>query len=115
MPGPEIDEREIWEKLYAAEEKQVAAGATERSWTDGEDGEKEYDRRVLASALGKDVVDIGCGTGEFTLEIAAIARNVRGIDFSERALRKAKVNLRSKMLSNTAFRFSRADQLPFPD
>ncbi len=112
---PEFDEQEIWEKLYAAEEKQQAQGAMERSWTEGEDGEMEFDRRVLATVKCKDVIDIGCGTGEFTLEIAAFARRVAGIDFSQRALKKAHENLQSKKLTNTEFRLARADQLPFSD
>ena len=112
---PEFNGQEIWEKLYAAEEKQQAQGETERCWTEGEDGEMEFDRRVLASAEGRDVIDIGCGTGEFTLEIAAIARRVAGIDFSKRALQKAHENSRSKKLTNTEFRLARAAQLPFPN
>jgi ubiquinone/menaquinone biosynthesis C-methylase UbiE len=73
----------------------------------------EFDRRVLASAKGKDVIDIGCGAGEFTLEVAAIARKIAGIDFSERAPKKAFENLQSTKLTNTEFRLARADQLPF--
>jgi len=86
LPKREFEDQEIWENLYAAEEGQLAAGVIERSWTETEDGEREFDRRVLASAKGRDVIDIGCGTGEFTLEIAASASTVAGIDFSERAL-----------------------------
>jgi ubiquinone/menaquinone biosynthesis C-methylase UbiE len=110
---PESDEQEIWEGLYAAEEEHQARGEVERSWTEGEDGEMEFDRRVLASAKGKDVIDIGCGAGEFTLEIAAIATKVAAIDLSKRALKKAFENLQSKKLTNTEFRLARADQLPF--
>ena len=115
MPRPESDGQEIWEKLYAAEEDQQTRGAMEHSWTDGEDGELEFDRRVLASAKGKDVIDIGCGTGEFTLEIAATAKRVAGIDFSKRALKKAVENLQVKKLGNVEFRLTRADELPFSD
>lgn len=112
MPRPEFDLQKMWEQLYAVEEKHLADGSTERSWTDGEDGEKEFDRRVLANAKGKDVIDIGCGTGQFTLEIATVARRVVGIDFSERALRKA-VELESKPALE--FRLSQADKIPYSE
>lgn len=115
MPRPEFEEQEIWEKLYVAEENQLAEGALEKSWTVGEDGEGEFDRRVLASAKDKDVIDIGCGTGEFTLEIAATARHVAGIDFSKRAVRKALENLQSKKLTKVEFRLSQADKLPYSE
>ncbi|TMI26613.1 hypothetical protein E6H24_02445 [Candidatus Bathyarchaeota archaeon] len=74
MPRREFDDEEVWEKLYAADENQLATGRIERSSTEGEDGEREFERRVLASVKGRDVIDIGCGTGEFTLEIAAATR-----------------------------------------
>ena len=115
LPRPEFEEDEIWEKLYAADEKQLATGMQEHSWSDGEDGEREFDRRVIVSARNKDVIDIGCGTGEFTLEIAKIARRVAGIDFSKRALSKALENPRRGKLANVEFKSSRADRLPYPE
>ncbi len=113
MPKPEFKEERIWEKLYAAEEDQLAAGKQEHSRTEGEDGEREFDRRVIASAKNRDVIDIGCGTGEFALEIALIARTVAGIDFSRRALSKALKNRESGKMGNVEFKFSRADKLPY--
>jgi len=114
LPKREFEDQEIWENLYAAEEGQLAAGVIERSWTETEDGERTFDRRVLASAKGRDVIDIGCGTGEFTLEIAASASTVAGIDFSERALKKALERLQSEKTFNVEFNLSRADKLPYP-
>ena len=114
MPRPEFQERQIWEKLYAAEENQLAQGLEERSFIEGEDGEIEFDRRVLASVKDKRVIDIGCGTGEFTLEIAAIAKQVAGVDFSKRALSKARENLRSKKSTNVEVKLAPADELPYP-
>ena len=115
MPRVEFDDEEVWEKLYAADENRLAAGRIESSSTEGEDGEREFDRRVLAIVMGRDVIDIGCGTGEFTLEIAAEARTVAGIDFSQRAVKKALENLRSTKISNLEFRLSRADKLAYPE
>lgn len=114
MPRPEFEDREVWENLYEAEGNQLAAGAEEHSWTDGEDGEREFDRRVLASVKGKDVVDIGCGTGEFTLQVAALARRVSAIDFSERAIKKAAESLGHGKSANVEFRLAPAGKLPFP-
>jgi ubiquinone/menaquinone biosynthesis C-methylase UbiE len=115
LPRPEFEEQEIWDRLYAADESQLASGIVEHSRTDGEDGEREFDRRVLSRCRGKNVIDIGCGTGEFTLEVAATARHVVGIDFSTRALAKALENQRSKAVSNVEFKFSRADKLPYSE
>jgi ubiquinone/menaquinone biosynthesis C-methylase UbiE len=114
MPRPEFEDREIWEKLYAADENQLATGLVEHSLTEGEDGEREFDKRVLSAAKGLDVIDIGCGSGEFTLQVAVSAKTVVGIDFSERALGKALENLRSEGISNVEFRLARAKKLPFP-
>jgi SAM-dependent methyltransferase len=113
LPRPEFEQQEVWERLYSAEETQLAEGAVERSWTEGEDGEQEFDRRVLASVAGKDVIDIGCGTSEFMLEMAVKARRVAGIDFSERALEKSRRNLELRKLENVEFKLARADDLPF--
>lgn len=115
LPTPEFEEERIWDKLYEAELDQLAKGLKENSWTEGEDGEAEFDRRVLASARGKDVIDIGCGTGEFALDIAAKAKTIVGIDFSKRALRKAMENLQSKKLGNVKFEVALANNLPYPD
>ena len=115
MPRPEFEEEEVWEKLYAADENQLAAGMQEHSWTEEEDGEREFDRRVIARAGNKDVIDIGCGTGEFTLEIAMIARRVAGVDFSKRALRKALENQQSRNINNVEFKSSRAERLPYSE
>jgi SAM-dependent methyltransferase len=113
LPRPEFEEQEVWERLYSAEETQQAEGALERSWTEGEDGEQEFDRRVLASVVGKDVIDIGCGTSEFMLEMAVKACRVVGIDFSERALARSQRNLELRRLRNVEFKLARADNLPF--
>jgi ubiquinone/menaquinone biosynthesis C-methylase UbiE len=114
MPRPEFEDHEIWEKLYATDENQLATGLVEHSLTEGEDGEREFDRRVLSAAKGLDVIDIGCGSGEFTLQVAVSAKTVAGIDFSERALGKALENLLSKEVSNVEFRLARAEKLPYP-
>jgi ubiquinone/menaquinone biosynthesis C-methylase UbiE len=113
LSRPEFEQREVWERLYSAEETQLAEGAVERSWTEGEDGEQEFDRRVLASVVDKDVIDIGCGTSEFTLEMAVKARRVAGIDFSQRALATSQRNLELRRLKNVEFKLARADNLPF--
>ena len=115
MPKPEYEDHEIWERLYLAEARQLAEGAVEHSWSEGEDGEQEFDRRVLLVAKDKDVLDIGCGPGEFTLEIAKVARRVAGIDFSERALLMALDNRGLSDRSNVEFRLARADKLPYPE
>jgi ubiquinone/menaquinone biosynthesis C-methylase UbiE len=115
LPRQDFEEQEVWERLYPADENQLAAGMEEHSWTEGEDGEGEFDRRVIASAKNRDVIDIGCGTGEFSFKLATIATFVVGVDFSKRALEKAFLNQQSLRVSNVEFKLSHADRLPYPE
>jgi SAM-dependent methyltransferase len=115
LPRPEFEEQEVWERLYAADENQLAAGMEEHSWTEGEDGEGEFDRRVIASAKNKDVIDIGCGTGEFSFKLSTVATMVAGVDFSKRALKKAFLNQQSLRASNVEFALSAADRIPYSE
>jgi ubiquinone/menaquinone biosynthesis C-methylase UbiE len=54
----------------------------------------DYGRRLAylraGARPGDRALDIGCGTGEFTAELAAAGANVVGIDVAEAALRRAR-------------------------
>jgi ubiquinone/menaquinone biosynthesis C-methylase UbiE len=69
----------------------------------------------MEAATARDVLDVGCGIGKFTLEIAKRARKVVGIDFSEEAIGRAKRNQALAKQENARFEFARADRLPFAD
>jgi ubiquinone/menaquinone biosynthesis C-methylase UbiE len=61
------------------------------------------------------VLDIGCGLGEFTLRVGSRAKRVTGTDWSKVALELAKRNLTRAHLKNVTFRYGDARKLPFPN
>ncbi len=76
-----------------------------------------YDRlkEVCVSSIsaGDSVLEIGCGTGLITREIARKAGHVTGIDVSTRMLKKARLNLEASGLSNVDLITADAYSLPF--
>jgi SAM-dependent methyltransferase len=98
-----------WNKKWRLREQKLK----EHSSLDGSDGEREFDADVLRRARGKEVLDIGCGPGEFTLRVAKKAKLVVGVDPSSVALRLARENLRKSGLRNASFRKGVAEDLPF--
>jgi ubiquinone/menaquinone biosynthesis C-methylase UbiE/DNA-binding transcriptional ArsR family regulator len=77
-----------------------------------------FDDRVTSIAIEKllprDLVlaDIGCGTGNLTVELARFAAKVIGVDLSQEMLRRARNLAREKQLCNVEFR--RGDALKLP-
>ena len=60
--------------------------------------------RLIGDSGGKDILDIGCGTGELSSRLAQTADSVLGIDISQRMLNVAKekntsANIRYEKLS----------------
>jgi SAM-dependent methyltransferase len=106
----ETDTPEYWDKKWEFDENK-----RERVFLDGSDGEEEFDRELRKRIIGKIVLDNGCGSGVFTLNIAKRASRVRGIDTSTTALRLAERNLKKSALSNVDFRLGDARHLPFTD
>ncbi len=87
----------------------------EESWRQGVDGEDYFDRRVLKEARGKGVLDIGCGRGEFTLAVAAVATKVAGVDFSRNAISRAIVNTSLQGVTNMELKLANARSIPYSD
>jgi SAM-dependent methyltransferase len=79
-----------------------------------------FDDRVTSIAIEKllprDLVlaDIGCGTGNLTVELARFAEKVIGVDLSQEMLRRARQVAREKRLRNVEFRRGDALKLPLP-
>jgi SAM-dependent methyltransferase len=82
---------------------------------DGSDGEKEFDHEILNAVVEKRVLDLGCGVGLFTLEIARGAREAYAVDFSREALFRAKTNLTTAKQVNVGLELADARKLPFTD
>ncbi|WP_158880182.1 class I SAM-dependent methyltransferase [Amycolatopsis anabasis] len=57
------------------------------------------------------VLDLGCGTGEHTIHLSRLGYDVRGFDFSPRAVEQARANAAGR---NVPARFEVADALHLP-
>jgi 2-polyprenyl-3-methyl-5-hydroxy-6-metoxy-1,4-benzoquinol methylase len=60
-------------------------------------------RMKLSDLKGKNVLDVGCGTGEITCSMATCAKKVMGIDFSNHSIQKANALARKFNLTHTHF------------
>ncbi len=109
------EDKEFWEGTWAREEALENAEGEEDSWIEGESGEDYFDKTVLEAAKGRDVIDIGCGRGEFTLSVARVASRVLGIDFSENAISRALENSKAARAGNVEFKLADARKIPVPD
>lgn len=107
----EEGEADYWNRKWRLRE----AHLHENVALDGSDGEDEFDEELLKIVRDKEVLDIGCGPGEFTLRVARRAKHVVGIDSSETALRLAKQNLSRTRLENIAFLKGKAERLQVPE
>jgi ubiquinone/menaquinone biosynthesis C-methylase UbiE len=80
----------------------------------------EREKRAVLDALdpveGRDVLEIACGTGRFTVMLAGRGADVVGLDISEAMLRQGRAKARTAQLPGT-LEFLRGDagRLPFPD
>jgi SAM-dependent methyltransferase len=111
MDDRTYEDQEYWNNLRRLRDRP----SHEHVFTDGNDGENEFDAKILYTVVNRVVLDVGCGIGEFTLRIAERAREVVGVDFSEEAVRRAEKNLGRMGRRNCKFRQGNADKLPFPD
>jgi len=60
-----------------------------------------------------ELISLGCGTGNYEIELAKYTGRVTGIDISEEMIRKAKE--KSRGIPNLDFRVGDATNLPIPD
>jgi len=72
---------------------------------------------VLSSVVGPEAVvaDVGAGTGELLVQMAAAARKVIGIDRSEKMLAVARERVAAAGLTNVELRLGEAGALPLDD
>ena len=115
MTRVEYEDRGFWEKKWTTEEMMEKKARHEESWREGVDGEDYFDRIVLKEARGRNVLDVGCGRGEFTLYVAAVAKKVAGVDFSRNAISRAIVNTSLQGVTNMELRLTSARSIPYPD
>ncbi len=100
---------EYWDRKWKLGEQHLH----ETVILDGSDGEREFDIEVRKRANGKDVLDVGCGPGEFTLIVAKAAKSVVGVDPSSVALNLARLNCAKSGIENVRLRSGDIRKLPF--
>ena len=115
MTRVEYEDRGFWEKKWTTEETMEKKARQEESWREGVDGEDYFDRIVLKEARERNVLDVGCGQGEFTLSVAAVAKKVAGVDFSRNAISRAIVNTSLQGVTNVELRLANARSIPYPE
>src|SRR2546425_9581616 len=107
MTGWEYEDREYWERVYGLPENYMVESAV----TEGNDGEDEFDARMLDASVGRVVLDVGCGDGLFTIRMAERAKEVTGVDFSRIAISEARKNLANSGRKNLRFEIANAESL----
>lgn len=75
------------------------------------DGRAYYEDRIRTLAVGKDVLEYGCATGDVSHSLAPTAKSVAGIDISQVAIDKANENAPE----NASFAVMNAEQMDFDD
>jgi SAM-dependent methyltransferase len=114
IAGWVYQDSDYWERTYRFYLSKEG-GLHSNALTEGNDGEQEFDDKMLNASVGKNVLDVGCGDGSFTTRIAEKrAKLVIGVDFSEVAISEAQKNLAKREMKNVQFELAKADKLPFP-
>ena len=84
-------------------------------WTEGPDAQAQFDRLVLEASAGCEALDCGCGDGAFTLQVARVAAQVTGLDFSAGMLENARRAAAQAGAANVALVLSHARrEVPLP-
>ncbi len=79
-----------------------------------DDGEKEALFELVGDLNGKEVLEVACGTGRFSVELAEDGADVTGVDISKPMLMKGVGKARERGLG-VEFLRGDAKRLPFPD
>lgn len=93
---PAVD---FWD--FRAEEYNNSQTSTAARVTHEEKVQELWDRGIINNEAT--VLDIGCGTGQFAVELAKVVKKVVGLDFSENMLMYAKRNAQNAGLKNIDF------------
>ncbi len=68
-------------------------------YTKGTIGECDFIEQEIGNSREKKILDIGCGTGRHSIELAKRGNNVTGIDLSESMLKRAKEKAASQNIT----------------
>jgi ubiquinone/menaquinone biosynthesis C-methylase UbiE len=110
---PEADRLDRERKLA---EQAAAQGRAEDKFYRTLTAAHTYYLDLLDDAVrGRDVLEVGCGEGDLTQQLAQIADHVVGIDLSEGCIQRATQNIDPELRGSVTFRAMDAEQLAFPD
>ena len=78
-------------------------------------GEKPYFFELLVKNINKDMVvlDLGCGSGELTLQLSRYCKQIIGIDNYAKYINTAKKDKKKRKINNATFKIGDARKLPF--
>jgi ubiquinone/menaquinone biosynthesis C-methylase UbiE len=80
---------------------------------------EDYPQKIISILkpliAGKDVLDIGCGTGKYLVEFAPLSNSYYGLDISPEQLMIAKSKSIGMNLANVSFICSSAEKIDLPD
>ncbi len=74
--------------------------------------EKKLVFEMLGNIFGKKILDVGCGTGNYSLELASSGAEVYGIDSSEEMLEAAR-KMANESKEHITLQNAKAESLPF--
>jgi SAM-dependent methyltransferase len=107
--------RKVWTKAnaeYTDKQASEAWGRDELSW--GTYGVPEAELNVLGDVVGKDVIELGCGTAYFSAWLAKLGARPVGLDVTPAQLGTAR-----RMMAETGIEFplveASAEDVPLPD
>jgi len=75
----------------------------------------EFGDLIRTASADKDVLEYGCGVGNFSFELAAVAARVTGIDISPESVAKARRRAASLDRQAMVFEVMNAEAMTFPD
>ncbi|MCD6443282.1 MAG: methyltransferase domain-containing protein [Thermotogae bacterium] len=90
-------------------------------WYESERGRRidEIETNLIMSLLkprkGERILDVGCGTGNYSIKLAKLGCVVVGIDPSKDMINRALEKSIKLHLKDVSFKLGKAEELPFPD
>jgi ubiquinone/menaquinone biosynthesis C-methylase UbiE len=78
----------------------------------------EYLKRISAFIdphSGDSLLDVACGTGEFTLYISSMVKSVIGIDVSDKMIEIARLQKGRMNIKNADFEIAEVSHIPYPE
>ncbi len=90
-------------------------------WYESERGRRidEIETNLIMSLLkprkGERILDVGCGTGNYSIKLAKLGCVVVGIDPSKDMINRALEKSMKLHLKDVSFKLGKAEELPFPD